>query len=276
MIDRARFGVTGGTLSRRGFVISSVLAVPSLNSAVVAQSGQATPGSSSASSFPELPRGIVSIPVNDEVDLLYFRVLPGFTGMTMLGEFQSKVDYWIAAPPILLQFGNGIELQPHITRPNIAPLGRGQFEDLGGFLDASEIQAVRDASLDSVEVTLCDFGFEEQADTSYGGLTIASADFDVDLDQGRFRATVEITNESDIPAQRAQAFALFYDEQGYYCGELSGTEEQRIAAGELAIFEIEEGYERSANINPLDFINRDPQVVFLGGYAPGVSLSCIT
>ena len=233
-----------------------------------------TPGDRVSTEFPELPNDIRPVPVSGEVDLLYVRVMSGIYGMTVVGEFQSQVDAWITAPPILLRFDDGIVIQPFIKRPDIAPFGRGQFEDGATFLDSAQRDIVQATSPDAIAVDLCDFDTAD-ADSSYGGLTITSSDIDLEVDQGTFTASVTVANQGEVPAPDTHAFALIYDERGYYCGELRSIEKRRIASGEAVTFAIELGNMNYGYLNPFEFVGDEPFIVFIGGHAAEYQQSCV-
>lgn len=260
-------------MNRRRFAIGAVLASVSMLHArnVVAQ---ATLPSGTVQQIPNLPEGIAPMPVSDEFDLLYFRVLPGFGGFTLLGEMQSKVDYWTTASPLILDFGRGVHLQPQIMRTDVPPHGRCQFLGSGGLLEPDQVRMVQDAEMSSVTTSICEQGLFP-VDLTYSELALVESNHDVNLDEQTISATATIRNDGDIPAPDVEAFALVYDEAGYYCGEVSSIEKARIVAGDTAFFEIQSGEGRDSGPNPLDFVNREAQVVVIAGFNIGVSISCV-
>lgn len=227
--------------------------------------------------LPDLPSGISPVPLTDEVDLLYFRAIPDAYGVRFFGELQNNADYWVASPPLVLVSRSGLRAQPRMLHSDIPPQGREQFSGGFGELAEKDKAEAREMTIDTVETELCDFGpgafgtYNDQMN-----LRVVIEKETVDLDRGALRASITVTNLGEFRTELVTVAALVFDEDRYYCGDISSLGGERLKSGESFTYELERGFETFSTAgSPLDLVNDKPVIVYQAGWIPNVSLSCV-
>lgn len=262
-------------MNRRQVVVASLGLVPVIHRLAPLPTQISTP--TAASMLPALPSDISPVQLTDEVELLYFRSVVLGSHVQFVGELRNTADYWVAAPSWILNSGSGVKAQPTMLHGDIPPGGREQFSH--GFfeeLTGSERADALKLTMDTVDHEFCDIGGSLSIYNDQMDLQINTEDLSIDLDRPAFRAKVEVTNLGEIPTDYVNVSALFFDDDGYYCGALTSLENARLKSNESIIFEIEEGFNSYSTAgNPLELINASPVVVIQAGWFAIGSLICV-